>query len=308
MPDDVGGAGRTHPARMGNIIADAVTSARATFTPDRGLVVVGAAGLVVSLLCLISVAVRGSFIPPEGKMLDAATFSFGVGIFALTIALLLPLAGYSGAARRRWRAAFYIFIVYGLAVESIQSFRGLDPRFTDAGGAVDVVAGIVFGVTAALNTTLFLILGLRFFRSDVLTDRPTLLLGIRYGVVAVVISFAVGVVMSVISGREVGEAGNLLLTHALGVHGIQFVPMVALLLLWAASGQGASRWLHAAGVGWLTACAAALGQALLGRPPMEVSIWTTVMFAGLAVWAAAAGYATVSWRRAAARPLLGETG
>jgi hypothetical protein len=122
-----------------------------------------------------------------------------------------------------------------------------------------------------------------------------------------VISFAVGVVMSVISGREVGEAGNLLLTHALGVHGIQFVPVVALLLLWAASGQGATRWLHAAGVGWLTACVAALAQALLGRPPMEVSMLTTVMFAGLAVWAAAAGYAMVSWRRAAARPLLGET-
>jgi hypothetical protein len=261
----------------------------------------------VSLLCLIAVALRGSFIPPEGKMLDAATFSFGVGIFALTIALLLPLAGYSEAARRRWRAAFYIFIVYGLVVESIQSFRGLDPRFTDAGGAVDVVAGIIFGVTAALNTTLFVILGLRFFRTDVLTDRPTLLLGIRYGVVAVVISFAIGVVMSVNSGRAVGEAGNLLLTHALGVHGIQFVPVVALLLLWAASGQGATRWLHAAGVGWLTACAAALGQALLGRPPMEASILTTVMFAGLAVWAAAAVYAMVSWRRAAARPLLGKT-
>jgi MFS family permease len=284
MQDDVRGADRTHPARMGNIIGDAVASARATFTPDRGLVVVGAAGLVVSLLCLIAVAVRGTFIPPEGKMLDATTFSFGVGIFALTIALLLPLAGYSEAARRRWRAAFYIFIVYGL-----------------------VVAGIVFGVTAALNTTLFMILGLRFFRTDVLTDRPTLLLGIRYGVVAVVISFAVGVVMSVISGREVGEAGNLLLTHALGVHGIQFVPVVALLLLWAASGQGATRWLHAAGVGWLTACVAALGQALFGRPPMEVSMLTTVMFAGLAVWTAAAGYAMVSWRRAAARPLLGET-
>jgi hypothetical protein len=177
MQEEVREADVTRSARTGNIIGAAVASARASFTPDRGLVVVGAAGLVVTLLCLIAVAVRGSFIPPEGKMLDAATFSFGVGIYVLTIALLLPLAGYSEAARRRWRAAFYVFIVYGLAVESIQSFRGLDPRFTDAGGAVDVVAGIVFGVTAALNTTLFIILGLRFFRTDVLTDRRTLCSG-----------------------------------------------------------------------------------------------------------------------------------
>ena len=133
--------------------------ARVSFAREPGLVAVGVAGLVVALLCLIAVAVRGSFIPPEGKMLDAVTFSFGVGLFTLTVALLLPLAGYSQAARRRWRRAYYLFAVYGLALESIQSLRGLDPRFTEAGGPLDELAGVIFGVTAGLNTVLFLIPG-----------------------------------------------------------------------------------------------------------------------------------------------------
>jgi hypothetical protein len=180
------------------------------------------AGLGIALLCFIAVGMRGSFISPEGKMLDAATFAFGVGVFSLTIALILPLAGYSDTARLRWRRAFYVFVVYGLALESIQSFRGLDPRFNEVGDTIDVAAGILFGITAALNTVLFVIMGLRFFRADVLHHQPILRLGIRYGVIAVMISFAVGIGMSVISGREVGDTGNLLVAHALGVHGIQF--------------------------------------------------------------------------------------
>ena len=59
-----------------------------------------------------------------------------------------------------------MFAGYGLVLESTQAFRGLDPRFTEEGDQVDVIAGIVFGFTALLNTVVVVILGLRFFRSD----------------------------------------------------------------------------------------------------------------------------------------------
>jgi hypothetical protein len=186
-----------------------------------------------------------------------------------------------------------------LVLESLQAFGGIDPRFTEEGGPVDVVAGIVFGLTAASNTVLFVILGLRFFRGDVLTNRPLLRLAVRYGAVAVGISFAVGIVMSINSGRHMGDNGNLLLSHALGGHGLQALPVVALLV---AAGRGAlpaGTWLHAAGAGWLVACTAALGQALLGRPPLEASVVTAVIVAGLALWAAGATRAFLSWRRTA---------
>lgn len=279
--------------------ADVAALTLAAFRRERGLSAVGVAGLVIALLCLIAVAVRGPFIPPEGKMLDAATFTFGVAVFTLTVALLLPLAGYSESARRRWRRLYYAFVIYGLVLEPLQAFRGLDPRFTSAGGPADVIAGIVFGPFALLNTVLFVILGLRFFRADVLDDRPALRLGIRYGAVAVALSFSVGIVMSFIQGREIGEAGNLLTAHALGVHGIQALPLVALLLVWAGSARPGMMWLHAAGAGWLSACAATLVQALLGRPPLEPTMLPALTAVGLALWVAVAGYTLVAWRRTA---------
>lgn len=264
---------------------------------------VGAVGILVSLICLVAVAARGTFIPPEGKMLDAVMFTFGVGLFTLTMALLLPLAGYSSTGRRRWRRAYLVFVVYGLALESIQSFRGLDPRFSEAGGTIDVVAGIVFGVTAALNVVVFVVLALRFLRADVLADLPVLRLGIRYGSAAVALSYFVGIVMSVVGGRRVGEAGNLLVSHGLGVHGIQVLPLATLLLVHTATAGRARAWVHAAGMGWLAAATAALAQALLGRPPFEPSALSAVVVAGLAVAVIGIGQALVARGRIGWRPL-----
>jgi hypothetical protein len=212
----------------------------------------------------------------------------------LTLALLLPEAGFSPVARRRWRRLAYVFLVFGLVMEPLQAFRGLDPRFTEVGGMVDVVAGIVFGVAALLNTVLFVVLGMRFFRDDVLGDRPLLRVGIRYGVVAVWVSFAVGVVMSLVGGRVIGDDGDLMLTHALGVHGIQAVPLVALLLIWAGDSLHRATWLHAAGIGWLTACAATLLNATLGFPPSDISILMVVAVAGLVTWLVATGQAATA--------------
>jgi hypothetical protein len=285
------------PARRRPAIV--VAAARAAWVREPGLCAIGAAGLVLASVCLVGVAVQGRHVEPEGKLLDAATFCFGVGLFTLTVALLLPLAGYSPAGRRRWRRAFYVFAVYGLAVESIQAFRGLDPRFTEEGSEVDGIAGIIFGLTAASNTILFFLLGLRFFRSDVLADRSVLRLGIRYGVAAVWISFAVGTVMSVSSGREIGDEGNLLLSHGLGVHGVQAIPVVAVVASAASTKPLATTWLHAAGIGWLAACTAALIQAFLGEPPLGASVFTALIVAGLALWAAGASQALLTWRRTA---------
>lgn len=298
-----GGAFSAFPAPRS--ASDVAALAKAAFGRERGLSALGVAGFLIALLCLGAVMVRGPFIPPEGKMLDAATFTFGVGIFTLTMAVLLPLAGFSEPARRRWRRLSYIFVVYGFVLEPVQAFRGLDPRFpgvpsaSNAGGLVDRIAGPIFGVTALLFTVLFVILALRFFRADVLDDSPAFRLGIRYGAVAVTLSFGVGIAMSALQGRVIGEVGNLLPAHALGVHGIQAVPLVALLLTWVETARRGTMWLHVAGIGWLSALAGTLVQALLGRPPLEPSILTALMVVGLALWVAVASYAFVAWRRTA---------
>jgi hypothetical protein len=289
---NVEGTSGTRPA------AAVRASVRAAVAREPGLCLVGVYGIVWSGVCLVGVAVQGRSVPPEGKLLDAATFCFGVGVFTLTLALLLPLAGYSATARRRWRWGVYAFTVYGLTLESVQAFRGLDPRFSEEGGLFEEISGPVFGLTALLLTVLFVLLGLRFFRSDVLADRPTLRLGIRYGAIAVALSFGVGIAMSINSGRDIGEHGNLLLPHALGVHGIQALPLVALLV--AAGTVPTGRTLvHATGIAWLVACAAALAQAGLGQAPFEASVLTAAVIVGIGLWAAGAGHAVVTRVRAA---------
>ena len=253
---------------------------------------------MLGTIYLVGAAIEGATVPPEGKLVDAATFCFGVGMYrrdrtaapaggVLTCGTAALAAGLPGLHRVRTRAR----VVAGV--------RGTDPRFTETGNGLDVVAGIVSGLTAALNVVSFVVLGVRFFRADVLPEQSVSRLGCRYGVVAVGISFAVGVIMSVGSGRDVGEHGNLLLSHGLGVHGIQALPIVALALV-AAAPPPRTGMLHTVAIGWLAACTAALVQALLGRPPLDAVVPTAVIVAGLVVWVGGAGYALVVWRRAAA--------
>ena len=259
---------------------------------EPGLVRLGLAGIALSVVCAVGVAMNGKVNPPEGKLLGAATFDFGVGVYALTIALILPLAGYSDRARQKWRRASYMFIVYGLLLETIQAYHGIDPRFTEVGEPIDEILGFVFAGTAGLTTVLFALLGLRFFHADVLADRPQLRLGIRYGAAAVAISFAVGIMMSVNGGRQIGD-GNLMLPHGLGVHGLQALPIVALLISAGSLSRPMTR-LHVAGVAWLTACLAALIQAAMSSPPMERSAVSIVIVGALLVWVATATTALVS--------------
>lgn len=277
--------------------ANGVAAARRVAGREPVLTAVAVLAAAVALVCFVGVAVKGTHVPPEGKMADAVTFCAGVAVFTLTMAWLLPLAGYSPAARRRWRCGYCLFAVYGVLVESVQAFRGRDPRFSEVGGAVDSVTGIVFGTTALVLTVLFFVLGMRFFRQDVLANRPIVRAGIRFGVVSVNLSFAVGVLMSVTNGSTIGDGGDVLLAHALSIHGIQTIPAVAVPA--SASSPAASRApvVHAAGTGWLVACVATLCQALRARPPFEWSLLNVVAVAGLAVWAASAATALLRWQR-----------
>ena len=271
----------------------ATTAARTAISREPGLFAVGLAGWLLATVCLVAVGIHGRHLEPEGKLLDAATFCFGVGLYVLTVAMLLPVAGFSDTARRRWRRAFYVFPVYGFVIEPLQSFRGIDPRFTDEGEPIDGIAGALFGVTAVLTTVLFLLLAVQFFRRGVLADRPVLLLGVRYGVVSVVFSFGVGVIMSVNRGRELGDDGDLILAHAIGVHGLQTMPILALAVMASTLSQPGRR-VHVAGAAWLTACIGALLQALFDEAPMEPAPLSVLTLVALVTWSVTTATALVS--------------
>src|SRR4029453_5342602 len=84
-------------------VASGVAAARGVASREPGLVAVGLGGVAVAVTCAAGAIGGGRAGPPEGGVGGGATFDFGVGVFTLTVAALLPFAGYTDAARGRWR-------------------------------------------------------------------------------------------------------------------------------------------------------------------------------------------------------------
>ena len=284
------------------------TARRATAAPllerlpvriERPVATLALAAFALAALCALAAAAHGSWrIPPEGRLADALRFEVGVGIFMLTLALLLPIAGLSTRMRRAWLVTFLVNGVYFLVVEAAQALRGLDPRFTRAGTEADQVAGALFGVSALVLTALTFVLLARFFRGDVLSDRPALRTAIRYGALGIAFSFGVGVVMSISQGRLTSSGGSLMPLHAAGLHGIQAVPLVALLASAAARHHSAQRRLvHGAGLGWLVLCLGLFLQALAGLPATAPGAGNGIALAGAVGFAGVLGFTLVRWLR-----------
>lgn len=268
---------------------------------ERLLVGIAGAAFVLAGVCALTAALHGAWhIPPEGKLLDAFKFEVGVGTYFLTLALLLPFAGMSARGRRRWLVWTALNAAYFISIETVQAIRGLDPRFTAAGGSVDVFAGRLFGVSAFIIVVLFAVLVRGYFRRDVLVDHPPLRNAVRYGVAAIAFSFGVGIIMSVLTSRFVGS-GNLMPVHAAGFHGLQAVPLVALLAGWSTLAPHTQmRLTHAAGIGWLLVCVGALWQAIGGHATLTLTTPLLVALAGGVLWLACLGVAAFARMRAPA--------
>lgn len=116
---------------------------------------------------------------------------------------------------------------------------------------------MTFFLIACGLIALFIILALPFTRRSQTPAESVLFLAIRYAAAAALLAFAAGMAMSANQGPRLGQAGNLLAPHALGFHGLQALPLVALLATWAGVAiEGARRWVHQAGLAWLGACMA----------------------------------------------------
>jgi hypothetical protein len=266
---------------------------------DSILALLGLLGLVLAAIVFGVMVVRGNtLIPPEGDLTKSLTFNGALGIYYLTLAFYLPLAQFSPGARRLWLSALGFVALYSYGIETIQIFRGIDPRFSDVGSSWDQALGILFGIVAVGQILLFVILAVRFFR----LPASLAVLGIRYASGATMLAFVAGVWMTVINGREVGADGNLLPLHALGFHALQAIPLIAWLLERSALSAGtAHRIVHVAGAGWIAAGLAVAWQTYAGRSIVDPSPAVLGALAMLVVWGGLFLVALVAWQRAAAR-------
>jgi hypothetical protein len=289
-----------------------------------GLAVVGFTAAAIS--AAVAAVNGGWLLGAEGRLLEAVKFDVAVGIYLLTLALIAPFAPVPDAARRRWLRWTIGLALYGFAMENVQAWRGLDPRFSSIAGPVDQILGGLFFFSALGLLVLFVDLLSRFWSDRALPDHPALRLALRYGAVSTLYAFAVGIVMSVLGTRYIG-AGNMMLLHAAGFHGLQAVPLVALLAgsmgaLTRAAGTvdaapatppateashaaGSSHHhanghvasvlsiTHLAGIGWLLLCTGLLVQALAGTSLAVPGAGLVIAVLGVMLWACGAAVAAM---------------
>lgn len=282
--------------RYSEVVEGDTVVARVTGLLRRNPALVWLAGLGFGSAALLTAvaAVNGGWrFGQEGRLLEAVKFDVALGIYILTLALILPLAPFTETGRRRWVRWMVGLGVFAFAVETVQSLRGLDPRFSEIAGPVDLAIGGIFFVDALGVMVLFIILLMTFFRKDAIPDRPLLALALRYGAGASMLAFGVGIAMgTVYQGRVVAGAGDMMLLHAAGFHGLQAVPLVALLLGTIAFANGQGRTLvHISGAGWLALCIGLLLQPLAGNPPLTPSPQLAISAAGALLWASTFAWA-----------------
>lgn len=277
----------------------------AAFREERGVTMTAVAGIVLGGIAFLVAAVRGPSIGPEGDLMKPATFDVAVGLFVLSLIPWLPVSGFSATARRRWRQWMIGLLIYAFGLETIQQFRGIDPRFSRAEPASQIFGAIFFGV-AMLILTLSVALAARAFDARTEGRRGLVVIAARWASASMLIGFLAGIWLSANQGRFVGAAGNLLPLHAAGFHAVQAMPLAALMLAWSATPvEIARRWLHIAGAAWAAGCLALWCQTALGRAVTDLaSLGSIVALALFGVWAVVALRALVAWRTAPARELV----
>lgn len=151
-----GGAGRLLLRRVVPALAEA-------FGQERALTLTGLLGVLLGSGVMAVMVARGRYVPPEGDLYKAGSFDIAIGIYVLTLVLLLPLAGFGRRRRAVWRWWMVGLVLFVYAVETVQIARGLDPRFTRAGTTADQIFGALLGLAALGLIVFFLVLAWLFF-------------------------------------------------------------------------------------------------------------------------------------------------
>jgi hypothetical protein len=272
-----------------------VAYVRAALRSERAVALTGTLGLALAGAIGVLALVHGPVIEPEGVLSKPMSFDGALGFFVLTLAVLIPLARLPLRRLDRLRLALIAFTIISLAIETVQSLRGLDPRFSQVAGAIDQRLGLLFFFVALGVLVCFYILAVRFFEpAPRPADEDVLALSLRYGAAAAMLAFGAGIAMSAIGGRQVGASGNLIPLHALGFHGLQSLPLVAILGLRAGLDSARVRsWVHRAGLAWTGACVAVAIQTMRGlaitvpRPASIAAGLLVVTWGGIVVYMAA---------------------
>ncbi|MBH5319927.1 hypothetical protein I6N90_19185 [Paenibacillus sp. GSMTC-2017] len=243
------------------------------FSGEKWLVITGVLGFVLALVCGIAALIYGTDVKPGSGLLRAASFNAALGIFLVSTAAIIPFSGIGRKGRTFFRWSYILSALYSYFAETVQHWRGVNPRFVEDGSTFDIVIGNLFGFVAMLLAVFYLVLTIQFFRQRAYRAYPEFVIGIRYAMIAVLLSFAGGFVIVANGGRFIGLEGNLIWMHGLGFHALQVLPFIAWLTLGSVLTKRIKHSLiHISGITFIGGLVAIGGQTLLGQPLIEWSL------------------------------------
>lgn len=305
---------------------------------NRALAALVAIMLALGAVSLIGLAVDPRLITGAPAWMKPLKFAISIAIYGATLLWLLTYV------RERTRLvaavswAVFLFLGYEMALIVLQVLRGTTSHFNQA-TAFDAT---VFRIMGTLISALwFLNLGLAVFLSRKRFASPPLVWSVRLGLIGGLLGMAVAVLMvlptpeqsaliaaqgssPIIGAHSIGVSdggpglpivgwstvgGDLRVAHFVGLHALQGLPLIALLI-----GRRTPAWLSVrhqtrlvgiAGIGWIGLTLLVTWQALRGQPLLAPD---AASGAGLAALAACIVVASglVLWR--ARREALRESG
>lgn len=250
------------------------------FRQEKWLTYTGLLGMLLAGVCAVWVMVNGAAVAPYGDVGKAFSFNAALGVFLLSTAVIMPYSGMSSRGKAIFRSVYIVLALYSYFAETVEHFRGMNPRFPRDGTAFDITVAAVFGVVAILLVLFYLWAAAQYFRRSVYQAHPEMAIAIRYAMAAVTLSFAAGIWIVVNQGSQVGTSGNLIWLHGLGFHALQLMPFMSWLSIYKAADDRLlrHRLLHLTGICFLLGLAAIGWQTLLGLSILE---WSVLLFIAL---------------------------
>ena len=226
-----------------------------------------------------------------------ATFGLSFGLTTLTLAWISGLLRY-----RRMLAVATLAVAVGSLVEvslvAMQAWRGVPSHFNQATGFDSAVFSLM-GITVAVIAAGIVVITFYAFRS--FDADPAMVVGVRVGLLVLLAAQALGAAIignGLALGQSptqtnlatFGEAGAMKVPHAVTMHGIQILPIYALLLASTSLAPRRRRnlmWVGAAGYAGLAL--ASVLQTFQGRAPLSLTpvsgaiVLLSALLGGLAI-------------------------
>jgi hypothetical protein len=241
--------------------------------------VIGAALILSGLFHLGVFLVDGGAWEGPISWRKPVTFGLSFGITAVTLAWIAGLLRY-----RRYLAAAAMAVSIGslleVALVTMQKWRGVPSHFNDA-SPFDAAVFALMGLTVAVIAAGILVITIAAIRP--FDAGPAMVVAVRVGLVVLIAAQALGGAI-IANGISIdrpptetdlaifGAAGIMKLPHAVTMHAVQVLPVLALLL--AATSLSARRqrnlmWLASAG--YLGLAVATALQTYQGRAPFDLA-------------------------------------